>query len=500
MVFVVIALPFVRRLGIEADEAMIANGIYDHGQPWYSWRFSGFEVPVMLISYLGALKTWLYNPYFALWPPSAVSLRLPNVLAGVAALCLFFAVLDRISGRPAAWIGTLLLATDSTFLLIETTDFGFVALQFVLKLAAILLLLRFHREASVPALAAGFFCLGLALWDKAVFAWVLCGLAVAAIVVFPRTLWRHLTFRNLAVGAISMVLGALPLVMYNGARPLETLRASAKVEPEPILGKAEILLHSLDGSALFGFVTAVGPGVSAFPRRNLILPALAVAAVCALAFWWGKAGRPVLFALTACAVTWLLMAFTAGAGGAVQHAILLWPFHLLVIAVALAQLPRATAGVVAVLLCLANLSVTYQYYLDLVHNGPAIRWSDAVNPLEKYLSISPPQSSPPRSPALRIFIADWGFIETLCLLSEGRLPVYSADVRDVAMLDRIISDPGHIFVSHTTAFTYDPGIRARLDERARNNGFQEERITDIFDSHARPTFEVFKFRNNGEGR
>src|SRR6516164_11510453 len=122
LVFVVIALPFVRRLGIEADEAMIANGIYDHGQPWYSWRFSGFEVPVMLISYLGALKTWLYNPYFALWHPSPISLRLPAVLAGVLTVWLFFALLDRIAGRRAAWIGALLLATDSAFLLIETTD------------------------------------------------------------------------------------------------------------------------------------------------------------------------------------------------------------------------------------------------------------------------------------------------------------------------------------------------------------------------------------------
>jgi len=31
--FVLMGLLFVRRVGIETDEAMLANGIYDHGAP-----------------------------------------------------------------------------------------------------------------------------------------------------------------------------------------------------------------------------------------------------------------------------------------------------------------------------------------------------------------------------------------------------------------------------------------------------------------------------------
>lgn len=495
LLFIGTSLLFLRRLGIEADEAMIANGIYEHGQPWYSWHFQGYEIPVMLISYLGALKSWLYNPYFALWRPSAFSLRLPAVLAGVATLWLVFTFLDRIASRKAAWIGTLLLATDSSFLLIETTDFGFVALQFVLKLSAILLLLRFHRDGHIATLAAGFFLFGLALWDKAVFAWVLAGLAVATAVVFPAALWRHFTLRNLAIAVGSMSLGALPLLIYNTARPLETWRANAKVAPEPILAKADILLRTVDGSALFGFVTAVEAGPKSDaprytasiggPHRNLILPATTMAAFATLVFWRRKVGRLVSFALIACSVTWLVMALTAGAGGAVQHTILLWPFHLMVLGVALAQLPPRWAVAATAVLCAANLGVTNRYYADLVRNGPAIRWSDAVGPLEQYLA---------NSGAERIFVADWGIIETLSLLSEGRLPVYSADVRDAPMLDRIVAAPGHTFVSHTAEFTFDPGIRSRLEERARAQGFEERHTTTIYDLNGRPTFEVFAFK------
>jgi 4-amino-4-deoxy-L-arabinose transferase-like glycosyltransferase len=495
-VFAATAFLFVPRLGIEADEAMIANGIYGHGAPLYSWKFGGAEVPVMLISYLGALKTWIYNPYFAVWPPSPVSLRLPAVLAGVVTIWLFFNLLDRVAGRQAAWIGALLLATDSTFLLVETTDFGFVALQFVLKLSAILLLLRYDRDGNSAYLAGGFFLLGLALWDKAVSLWVLGGLAVATLVVFPRHVWRHLTKRNLAVAVAFLVLGALPLLIYNVARPFETLRANVKVAADSIPVKATILSRSIDGSALFGFVTAAVPGPRPAksprwvggPRHNLIIPAMVVA-LAAVTLCRSKTPRFVWFSLVASGVTWLFMAFTAGAGGAVQHTILLWPFPLAIIAATMASLPAGWAGGLTALLCLSNLAVTSEYYVELINNGPAIRWTDAIGPLERYLS---------GSESDRIMVADWGIIETLSLLSEGRLPVYSAEATDSAVLDRMIASSGQLYVAHTPEFTFEPATRARLEQRARNNGFEVERITTISDRHQRPTFEVFRFRRSGE--
>ncbi|HEY6345127.1 MAG TPA: glycosyltransferase family 39 protein [Bryobacteraceae bacterium] len=507
--FIAAGVVFARHLGIETDEAMIANGIYDHGDPWYSWKFGGSEIPVMLISYLGALKTWIYNPYFLLWKPGAVSLRLPTIIAGAATLWIFFALLDSFAGRLAAWIGTLLLATDSVFLLMETTDFGFVALQCLLKLSAILLLLRFHRRGSPWALAAAFFLFGLAMWDKVVFAWVLFGLAAGAIVAFPRELWSHLTKRNLAIASASLIFGALPLAIYNIARPLETLRMNAKLTPETAFRKAGILFQTLDGYALFGFMTAsdAGPRPGAphrmlqwlslrlsdwtgAPHRNLILPALALSVLIAL--FARRARKPVLFAVVTCAATWLAMAFTQGAGATVQHAILLWPFHLLAIAVALAQIPSRAATAVTALLCISNVALTNHYYADLIRNGPAIRWTDAVDPLEKYLAAS--YSATPG--VERIFVMDWGFFETLNLLSEGELPVYNGDVSDTGMLDRIVSGPKHLFVAHTPEYAYQPEMRARLEERARADGFQEESVALISDRNGRPTFEVFRFRKD----
>jgi len=504
LVFIGAAMLFVPRIGIEADEATIGNGIYEHGAPSYSWHVHGYEIPVMLISYLGALKTWLYNPMFALWDPGPVSLRLPMVLVGAVTLWLFFRFLDRTVGRRAAWIGTLLLATDTSFVLVEATDFGFVALQFFFKLSALLLLLRFHRDGALWTLAAAFFLLGLALWDKAVFAWVLFGLAVAGVSTFPRELRRHLTARNLSVAVGAMLMGALPLVIYNIARPLETLRANAKVEREPLRTKIEALRQTLDGHVLFGFMTSNEPGsrpgqprrwyqrtslwlsaATRYPRRNLTLWASLAAALSLAFFWRTDLRRPMLFGLVALIGTWLPMALTAGAGAAAHHVILLWPFHFLVLAVVLDRTPVRVAAALTILLCAVNLAITNQYYADLIRNGSGIRFTDAIYTLDEYLA---------RAKAPSIFIADWGMVETLNLLSEGETPVVELDTNAAAARERILSDPRNIFVAHTPDNAVFPETRVALEDRARREGYKEEPIGVIPDHNGRVIFEIFRFR------
>lgn len=503
--FLAAGLLFIPRLGIEADEAIVTNGIYAHGAPWYSWHFGPDELPIMLISYLGALKTWMYNVLFLITPPRPMILRLPTLLLGAATLWIFFALVDRTVGRRAAWIGTALLAADTSYLLMNTVDYGPVTFQFVFKLAALLLLVHFHRSGSRTSLGAAFFLLGLALWDKAVFAWVLFGLAAAAVAVFPRELRRHLTLANLAVAVSAMIAGALPLIVYNIARPLETLRANAQVEQLAILGKSVILTRTIDGYVFFGFLTALDPGpqpgtanhwyqslsigLSRFtgePRHSLMLWALA-AAVLALPFLWRTpARRPMLFGLAACFATWVPMVLTAGAGAAAQHVILLWPFHLLVIAAAAARIPwRAGAAAATALLCASSLLVTNHYYADLIRNGPSMRWTDAMDPLQRTLT---------DLHAPRILVADWGIIETMNLLSEGALPIFPADLSSDTAIAGQLRDPANVYVAHPEGLAFHPAERAALERVAAHENYAREDITTIHDRNGRPAFDVFRFR------
>jgi hypothetical protein len=434
------------------------------------------------------------------------------VLVAALSLLLFFRLLDRIAGRraaqrKAAWIGTLLLATDTSYLLISATDFGFVVLQFLFKIGALLLLLRFHRDQNRWALAGAFFLFGLALWDKAVFLWVLFGLAFAAIVVFPRDVLRHFTLRNVVIAAAALIAGALPLVIYNIARPLDTLRSNAKLTREPILGKAEILVHTIDGSGFSGFMiagdTPPNPGQprhwyqslsldladwTGHPIHNWMLAALAAAALSLVFLWRTDARAPILFGLLAAVGTWIAMALTAGAGAAMQHTILLWPFPVLAIAVALSRAPVRVAWAAAILICAANLAVTNQYYALFIRNGGAIRWTDAIFPLDQYLA---------HVRAENIFVIEWGITETINLLSEGETPVAATNLSDPEVVRRMLANPRYVFVAHTREHAIQPERRAALEDAARAAGYQEVPVQTIADRFGRPTFEIFRFRKAG---
>ena len=170
---------FVPLLGVENDEALFGMAFFP---PKYavSVKVGHSTLPLMLMTYVGTLKAWLYRPFFKFVHPHVWSLREPMVLAGVLSIALFYLLLRRISGERAAVVGAVLLATDAPYLLTTVFDWGPVALQHLLFIGGALCLVRFYQDRSHGALAGGAFLFGLAMWDKALATWLLSGLAIGA--------------------------------------------------------------------------------------------------------------------------------------------------------------------------------------------------------------------------------------------------------------------------------------------------------------------------------
>jgi hypothetical protein len=515
LLFIALGWPFVTRLGIEVDEALVGNGIYERAAPWYSWHLFGHEIPVMLLYYLGALKTWMYNGIFAIWPPGPVSLRLPMVLIAAASIVVQFLFIDRILGRAAAWLSCALVATDPSFILSTAIDYGPIAVEHSLKMAALLLLVKFHSGRSRFHLAAAFFLFGLAMWDKAVFSWILAGLAVGALVVFRREVFEYINARNILTAAGSFITGALPLIIYNIARPFETFSSTAKFSLEGAFVKLVLLKRTLDGSGMFGFLTApdAGPnpgaphsivqrlafwisGVSGSPTATFSGIALVIAILAIPFIWRTPARRPVLFFLIAAVVIWLQMFFTTGAGGATHHVILLWPFPAVIVAaVAATLMPKRALAAAGVVLCASQLLVMNQHLVVLIRNGSSVRWTDAFAPLTKKLSAGR---------AKRLITCDWGILETLNLLSEGELPVEdaSASLRPLTTDNRQLTTQitqrfegrDTLWVLHSEGHEQWPGVNAALDQTAASAGYSKEVLESIHDRNGRPIFDIVRFR------
>jgi 4-amino-4-deoxy-L-arabinose transferase-like glycosyltransferase len=519
LLFFLTGSAFVSRLGIQNDEALFANGIFKPYAVAYKYPWGHAGLPVMLMSYLGTLKSWIYRPIFQELGTGVWTMRLPMLFAGAATVWLFFLLLRRVAGLRAALFGCGLLATDSLYLVTTCFDWGPVALQHLLILSGMLLLLGFYQRRSHSRLAWGCFLLGLAMWDKALAVWMLGGISLALILVFPKQIIRATTLRRVAIAVLAFALGALPLIVYNIQKPLATFRGNASWDTTELATKGRLLAATVDGSGLFGWLNmegwqthnphlphgtfeTAGAEISALARNSrhsLSLYAF-VLALLLVPLARGHALRAILFALLAMAIAWAQMAVTAGAGGSVHHAILLWPLPQMIVAISFAAASRRLHAVgipslalVLAVLMVSGLLVTNEYRVLIVRNGGSPNWTDAIFRLNGYLK---------GVPADNVFCMDWGIMDSLRLLSSGKLPLRvgtdpinkaSLDDADRQYLAQTIGAPAQLFINHTRNFEFFPGVNDKLVDYAAAAGYRREVMAVISDSHGRPVYEVYRF-------
>jgi 4-amino-4-deoxy-L-arabinose transferase-like glycosyltransferase len=517
--FFLTGVAFVPLLGMENDEALMGNVFYEPRGGGYFYHLGHSHLPVMVLSYLGALKSWIDRPIYRLFGIGVGTTRVPSVVLGVASIWLFYRLLERIAGRRAALIGCVLLATDVVYLLTATFDWGPVALQHVLVLGGALLLVRFWQQRDEAALAAAFFFFGLALWDKALAIWMLSGMAVAALMTLSKQIAQVSTLRHVGVAVLSLCVGAFPLILYNVHTRGGTFHGNAVYDPASAPAKIPVLADTIRGSGLLGYlspedwqtphpraprswverVSAELASASHEPHQSLQLYGF-LFAVLLVPLARGAALRALVFFLVAFIVAWVQMAFTAHTGNALHHTVLLWPLPQAIMAVSFASASRrlghagipAVAGITAVLMT-SGLLLINSYFARIVRNGGGISWTDAIFPLSAYMT---------KVRANEVYCVDWGFLDSLRLMSDGKLPVrvgedpiekteLTSDDRE--RLLAMISGRDHVFITHQQPFEFYPGLAAKLAQFAEEMGYRKEEMAEFSDSDGRPTFEVFRF-------
>lgn len=503
--------------GIQMDEALFAGPYYQPVSREFRLRMFHHDIPLMIMTYIGTAKTLLYWPLIAIFRstfaahPRAAAwvFRLPVVLAAALTVFVFFYLTERATSRRAAIVAALLLASDPTFLLTNTFDWGPVALEHLFLVTGSFFLLKFAQNGIERYLPCGFFFLGLALWNKAVFVWALAGLTLAVVSVFGREVAKTVTRRHLALAVAGFLLGCLPFAIYNGHRRMETFRSTAHLQPSGAPAKFIHVRSALGGYGLYGYIVseeytdspkpAVSfPGrVASFLRdhlgehRGAGMEYAALLALLAVPLWWRS--RAAWFCLIFSGVAWFLMASTKDAGASLHHTVLLWPFPQMFVAIAISRMPwRWLAGAVCLLLVALNLLTLAQYISQFERNGAEGPFTDAIYPLSAAVAEIPGQT---------VYLLDWGIELPLAVLHDGRLRMRSG--HDPLMSDtpsdwdrdtagRMFRDPGALFLRHVEKRENFTGVAKRFDERSAAAGCQKTNFKTIPDSNGRPVFEMFQ--------
>jgi len=388
-------------------------------------RLFGGWFPVLIQPYMGALKSQVLIPVFAVFAPTAATLRISTMV--LAAIGVLFAALwvRRILGAQVAWVTTLLLVSDASLLYVARHDWGSFSLGLVCRCGGLLLLTNGWIGRSAARLFAGGLLLGLGVYNKIDFGVFLVGVVLAWAASMPRALAagvRDLRSRGLPV-LLGAVLGAAPMIagaagVLSATR--NVVRRQAQVDGD-WSEKIHTLVATLDGSYFQKLILAGG----SFER--MFDPSRGVQGLLGLAFLVGSGGlcvwlwrerrrgqpRPVeTFVLLA---AWLIAIGLLLTPRAVRihHALNLYPFPHIVVAVAcvrlgagrsrgarVASFRRGLAAAVVFLVVAFNLAVAHQTAATIVRTGGKGRWSSAIGDFAVELGAGPP--------AVAVGM-DWGF-------------------------------------------------------------------------------------------
>jgi hypothetical protein len=509
-IYISLSLLLIPLPGIQDDEALFAVPFWQSLGRQFEVRVFHHSLPLMLMSYLGTLKTALYWPLFKMGLVSVWGVRLPMVAAGAITIFLLHRLLLRVSG-PAALFATLLLATDPTFLLTNTFDWGPVALEHLLLVAGCYLLLRFAETKDSKYLTSGFLMFGLALWNKALFVWALSGASIGFLIAFPSKMGSLVTWRNLRIASASFLVGCSPFVLYNIRHSGATVAENVRLDTESFDRKWLQVKNALNGTALFAFIaeedyvepskTASTPvGRAAFwihehagsHRATGFYYVLGALLLLVPVLWRSAAA---VFSTVFVVIAGSMMILTKDAGGAAHHIVLLWPFPICFAAVALAAIRwRWIGSLAAGALVVMNLLVVNQYVYQFERNGAAGNFTDALHHLSRTL---------PSYSQRHVYVIDWGITNSVQLSNRGQLPLsFAADPlmsdapnkAQIAQLTAMLGDPLAVFVDHVQSREAFTGVGERLGRFASGSGYRRALLETIADTNGRPVFEIFEFR------
>ncbi|HXR77433.1 MAG TPA: hypothetical protein VN737_15745 [Bryobacteraceae bacterium] len=504
------------RPGLEVDEVLFISALQHPDRVAYSRFWFHHREPLMLLSYLGALKSWLYAPLFAAGWLNVWSIRLPALILAAVTILLLAWLAWEIAGWTATIIIGWLLATDAVFLLTAVFDWGPVVLQNLLLATALLLFYHWGRTKRKQLLFWGTFAIGLALWDKALFVWNLSGMIVPLLLFGFGAVRRRITIQNASLAILGLLLGTMPLILFNIRHKNETLGANTHLSLIDVPKKFHYLIATLNSDTASGAIADIGvPGAAVPVQSRAQRASLGLAGatksvagdyrswlfvflfVAGISVAKGAALRWILFFLVSASLAWIQSALTIGAGESIHHSVLIWPLLYLGAAVSanclLQRLGRARMPVLVsglTVFSVLGFLLVNRCAADLVRYSANTPWTDADVPLVNYL----------RSHGVkRVITTDWGIDRVIEARSRAAISVQdeSFPIRGGRLEDRLLFQcvvPECIIAGHVTARDVFPNQSQKLARLVRANGFEIAPVAEINDSHGTPTFRLFRLQ------
>jgi hypothetical protein len=191
-----------------------------------------FGIPVLVIPYIGVVKSALFAPIFAIWGVSVETIRIPAIALSAATLVVAYFMGREVIGRWSA-ILVVLMGTCPTFIFMSKMDWGPNVVGIFLTVSLLLSFLRYLNTGRIAWLWTVFLLALIGIFDKQNFVWLVIAVGVGGAVVYRRRLWELATARPRATAAaaatfvVALLVFGWTLVLPN----LSNQGSSALQEP-----------------------------------------------------------------------------------------------------------------------------------------------------------------------------------------------------------------------------------------------------------------------------
>jgi hypothetical protein len=471
--------------GLYYDEAVFAGLARDfltgkaHGQHMpdtMTVDLCGRPFPLFVQSYLGALKSWLLMPCFAVFGSSVPVLRLTTFGWGLIGLLLFMLWARRLLGLPAALIAGPLLGLDPAYFFMTVHDWGSVALSFLCRFAGFGLLLLWWQGRKWRHLFLATFFFGLGFFNKVDFIVILLGCGLALLLTHRREIVSTVKAApgRFALGGLGFLLVAVPMMVLQ-AGPFLQIAGDPGGETG-LAEKAHVTLAMYDGSYFWRLMNVGGRFENMFEASSAVWSPFGLVFLLASVFLIVEVARHFQTDSRCRLLAWLLLGALFETVGflwlphanRIHHALLVYPFPQLIITAALVRLwqrPAAITGhnpVRRLLVVGTGLMLIAGHLFAIQSTGRLIQetggrgwWSKAINEFCNDVN---------GRTNLTIVCLDWGFNEQLLFLTDG--PRLSEPLWQVAPDEEpgFTPSPNTIYLIHPTEYTLFPSSATRILE------------------------------------
>lgn len=209
-VFFIISLYFllsvykIKYPGLQYDEVLFVNAaIGGIDTSFITYKIG--NIPVHLMTYIGALKSYIYFPIFKLFGVSAYSIRIPVILITCLMLFVVFKLVKLSFNKKIALITLLLLSVNSTLISYTRADVGPNTLELLLKSLSIYFIYKIFKTSKFRYLFFALVCLGLGLFNKINFLWFINSFSFALVIVYYREIFNVLKKYSLIKKSLAIV-------------------------------------------------------------------------------------------------------------------------------------------------------------------------------------------------------------------------------------------------------------------------------------------------------